>query len=140
MQPKMLYSVYKTGARSANVAGRTDKDRRMKIRVTNPKPVLEFESNWYTYLKVSGHRVLELANECGTCVFMYSRLRGVEPPIAPQHLAGLLEDGLQDLSHEIIDTVSLLIPSGEYLVGLLNMSPRLVKPAQSNYMKSIWAK
>jgi hypothetical protein len=71
---------------------------------------------------------LSLGNICGTCSFLYSRLLDVEPPISSYELSHMLEAGLEEVPALVIEAVSALLPSGEYVVALVPIAPRLVQP------------
>jgi hypothetical protein len=104
------------------------------IKVNNPDPILTFQTLpsrtdpkrfplWERYLAVKGVRVFDLGVTCGTCSFVYNRLKE-KPSIPPQHLADILKDGLQTISQPIIETVARILPSGEYAAGLISISPQ----------------
>lgn len=107
----------------------------MKVRITNPNPVIEVESDWYQYLRVNGKRVYELGNECGTCAFVYEHLQSAQPLISPEKLSQLLQDGIQEVFPELIATVALLLPTSEYLIGLFEITPQMVIPKPWDYWK-----
>jgi hypothetical protein len=110
------------------------------IEINNPHPVLEFETLpakndprnfplWDRYLTVHGQRVFDLGVTCGTCSFIYSRLK--EPAtLSPDELASLLHDGLQAIDEELIETVKKILPSGNYRIGLITIVPEYFLPAR----------
>jgi hypothetical protein len=110
---------------------------RYSIVVNNPQPVLQFEistekltSTSVRYLTVQGQHVFDLSIACGTCSFIYSRLKEVTP-LPPNQLALLLHDGLQVVDDSIIHTVEKILPSGNYRIGLITIVPEYFVPAKN---------
>lgn len=99
------------------------------IKVINSFPILAFEtvSSAYTprYLTVQGERVFDLGIACGTCSFIYRRLKE-KPSIPPEILAEILENGIQIVHESIVETVSKILPSGEYAIGLISLNPKYI--------------
>jgi hypothetical protein len=106
------------------------------IKVNNPDPILTFETppSPYLprYLAVQGERVFDLGVACGTCAFVYNRLKE-KPPLSPQVLAETLKNGIQKISEPIVETVSRILPSGEYAVGLITLYPIFDRPGRGKY-------
>ncbi len=117
----------------------------LSIEVNNSRPVLEFETLasktdpkrfpfWDRYLTVQGKKVFDLGVTCETCQFVYKRLGDIAAPVAPAVLSKLLQDGLKTIDQSIVETVSALLPSGHYNLGLITLKPKLIafpKPPQS---------
>ena len=106
------------------------------IKVNNSDPILTFEtpSSAYSprFLAVQGERVFDLGVTCGTCSFVYNRLKE-KPPLSPQVLAETLKNGIQKISEPIVETVSRILPSGEYAVGLIILYPKFDHPGKGKY-------
>ena len=107
------------------------------ITVENPSPVLQFEeepkpitSTSTRYLTVQGQRVFDLSIACGTCSFVYERVK--EPtPLQPYQLASMLHDGLREVDESIIQTVEKILPSGNYTIGLITLIPEHIVPTRN---------
>jgi hypothetical protein len=71
----------------------------------------------------------ELSFWCGTCPFLFERLEGANDTLSLDELSDRLAIGLDDLDAGVIDTFSALLPRGDYFPLLLEVRPRLVRPA-----------
>lgn len=65
---------------------------------------------------------------CGTCPFLFQRLEGANQTLSITALQQRLDDGLQAVDDDIIASLSMLLPAGEYLPMLEQLQPRLVMP------------
>jgi hypothetical protein len=106
------------------------------IKVNNTDPILTFETPSSPYkprfLAVQGERVFDLGVACETCSFIYNRLKE-KPPLSPQVLAETLKNGIKEISGSIVETVSRILPSGEYAVGLITLYPKIDRPRKGKY-------
>jgi hypothetical protein len=107
---------------------------RFPIEVNNPNPVLNFElsvgkptSTSSRFLTVHGQQVFDLGIICETCSFLYTRLSQISLPLQPEELSSLLRDGLKSVDEGVLETVTKLLPSGQYAVGLITILPEFIK-------------
>ncbi len=101
-----------------------------KITIDQSNSILAFESTgntnwkvWDRFLTVEGKPAYHLGNVCGTCNFFFERLEGANRKISPTHVAKELRCGLTGLDIGLIEQVKLIMPKGEYIVSLLEVSP-----------------
>jgi len=85
---------------------------------------------WWWYLDLDGIPLYLISNACGTCEAIFRRVQDLEAPIAPQELSGLLRQGLQAVSDDIVQTVVPLLPQGRYVAGLIDIPPSRLTSAQ----------
>ena len=78
---------------------------------------------WWRYLEINDDLIYLLGNVCETCESFFHRLSNAELPIAPSELSRRLGDGINNLTDEIIDTISLILPEGDFVVGILRVAP-----------------
>jgi hypothetical protein len=104
------------------------------IKVNNPQPILQFEiepepitSTSTRYLAVQGQRVYDLSIVCGTCAFIYSRVKETTS-LPPNDLSFLLRDGLKSIDSLVIEMVKEILPSGNYAIGLITIQPVYISP------------
>lgn len=83
--------------------------------------------SWWWDLDLDGEQLYRISNGCETCSAIFSRVRDATLPISPQSLSKLLNEGLTFIPRDVIQSVSLLLPEGTYIVGLLRMQPKLLK-------------
>lgn len=81
-------------------------------------------SKWFD-LDLNGELLYRICSLCETCSAIFERVRSANLPVAPQRLSELFGDGLKFIPKEVIETVSVLLPKGRYLVGLLTLVPTL---------------
>lgn len=79
-------------------------------------------------LLLDGEPAFELSFWCGTCPFLFQRLQGANRTLSITALQQRLDNGLQALDDDVIDSLSMLLPAGEYLPMLEQLQPRLVMP------------
>lgn len=58
--------------------------------------------------------------------------------MTPRQLSDNLENGIETVSQEIMDTVSALLPRGEYIVSIIQMRPSLVRKKMSPLMMGVF--
>lgn len=75
------------------------------------------------YLDLYGTPLYLISVACETCAAIFKRVRDLQVPIAPQELCERFAVGVQIVSDEIIQTVTPLLPKGEYIVGLVELLP-----------------
>jgi hypothetical protein len=80
------------------------------------------------YLTLHGKRAYELSFSCGTCHFLFERMDGARMAVQVNELVDVLRKGVRSLDTDIIDRVSSIIPEGNYVVTLLELTPSLVDP------------
>jgi hypothetical protein len=85
-----------------------------------------------------GRRVLSLDEEpaynlsfwCGTCPFLFERLEGANHTLSMDELQVRLNEGLDEVEHDVLQRFGALLPHGRYLPLLLEVTPRLVQPGK----------
>lgn len=76
-----------------------------------------------TQLKFMGKDIYDVA--CHETMGMwFERLGHLELPLTPAALSARLNEGLESLEDDVIDTVKPLLPKGDYLVGLFYVLPK----------------
>jgi hypothetical protein len=89
--------------------------------------VLSFDLDGdYWHLKINGEPLYLIGTRCGTCNAIFERVRQDNLPITPRQLSDRFQNGLEKISQEEIDTIAVLLPKGEYRVGLLEVTPRIM--------------
>ena len=86
----------------------------------------------------AGRRVLLLDEEpafelsfwCGTCHFLFKRLDGANDTVSLPEVGERLAEGIRDIDEHVVGTFAALLPAGEYVPLLLQVQPRLVRPAE----------
>jgi hypothetical protein len=81
---------------------------------------------WDRFLTIDGKNAYHIGNICGTCSFFFERLEGANKSISPHEVSNILGQGIGDLSNELLQKVSTILPNGQYLVSLLKISPSLI--------------
>lgn len=116
----------------------------MKLTVRNSTSPLgfatkgggEFEA-WDRFITLNGEDAYHIGNVCGTCAFFFQRLHGANHSLNPQELQKQLSSGLSELTTKHVETISELLPNGNYEVSLLFRTPRMVCPGDpSDYFCS----
>jgi hypothetical protein len=72
----------------------------------------------------------ELSFWCGTCQFLFKREYGANETVSLADVEARLSDGIEDLDEELIGSFAALLPFGRYIPLLLQVQPRLVRPAE----------
>jgi hypothetical protein len=112
-----------------------------RIKVEGSKPVLGFEQpayegsvGWSRYLTLEGEPAYFIGGTCDTCAFLFERMGGANRNVSPVETAGALRGGLQGIDEGLVANVGNILPTGNYRVSLLELSPTLVMPgAQGDY-------
>lgn len=81
------------------------------------------------YLAVGDQNAFELSYWCGTCPFLFRRLEGANGTLSVEGFADLLTAGLDGDGRQLAELVAPLLPEGQYLPLLVELTPRLVYPA-----------
>jgi len=105
-----------------------------RLRVEQSTSVLAFErpptetwkSGFDRYLTVEGKQAYHIGNICDTCEFFFERMDGANQKVSARAVSDRLRQGLEQIDTELLDRISEVIPSGEYLVSLLRVHPRKV--------------
>jgi hypothetical protein len=84
---------------------------------------------WWRYLDLGGKPLYLISNMCGTCEAIFKRVGRQDAPLTPEKLSVLLNEGLETVPQEVVDTVAVLLPYGRYRIGLLHITPSLIKPS-----------
>jgi hypothetical protein len=81
-------------------------------------------------LTLDGEEAFELSFWCGTCPFLFERKRGANRTLSSSELTSRLNLGLSGPDPEVVATAAGLLPRGVYVPLLIELTPRLVWPAQ----------
>ncbi|WP_401000750.1 hypothetical protein [Agromyces sp. GXQ0307] len=80
-------------------------------------------------LRVAGEPRFELSHWCGTCPFLFERLPAEgKLPVPESAFAERLRTGLPAIDREVVESFARLLPEGEYIPILLDVTPQLVEP------------
>ncbi|MHA6250394.1 hypothetical protein [Oceanobacillus sp. CAU 1775] len=82
---------------------------------------------WDRYLTIEGKKAFHIGNICGTCEFFFERLPGASTGVSPREISKTLEQGLTNLDNDLLSKVSAILPTGEYEVSLIEVTPKLVE-------------
>jgi hypothetical protein len=97
------------------------------------------ERPWWWDLDLGGKPLYRLGNLCGTCATIFRLINNANLPLAPNELSQILEDGVQDTNSDIDNTVSHLLPSGQYTVQLITAKPSIKIQEKDDYkLKWSW--
>lgn len=106
-----------------------------RIKVEASESVVGFEqperdgsAGWSRYLTLEGEKAYFIGGACDTCAFLFERMGGANRNVSPGETADALRSGLQGIDDALVSTVGKVVPKGHYRVGLLELSPTLVKP------------
>lgn len=88
------------------------------------------------YLLLAGQPAFELSFWCGTCPLLFERKEGARfgsdsaqsETLAARELLAALEQPLDAVDDELVETFAQVLPEGEYLPLLLEVEPELVAP------------
>jgi hypothetical protein len=83
------------------------------------------------YLTLDGREAFELSFWCGTCPFLFERKSGANRTLSPEGLTARLNQGLEDVDLDVVAAASELLPEGQYLPVLTEVTPRLVLPGRT---------
>lgn len=105
------------------------------IKVKSSEPVLGFEQpayedcvGWSRYLTLGGEQAYFIGGTCDTCAFLFERMGGANRNVSPVETAGALRAGLRGIDDELVVDIGNVLPGGNYLVSLLDVTPTLVTP------------
>lgn len=93
---------------------------------------------WWWDLDLGGKPLYRLGNLCGTCATIFRLINNAKLPLAPNELSQILEDGIQDSNPDINNTVSHLLPGGQYTVQLITVTPS-IKIRDNDDFKLKWS-
>jgi len=99
------------------------------VNVTHGKGRLAFTTRdgeqrpWWRDLDLDGQPLYRIGNICDTCEAIFDQMATVDLPLAPRELANQLREGLDSLPHEVIDTISVILPDRRYIASLLTIEP-----------------
>jgi hypothetical protein len=87
---------------------------------------------WDRYLTFHGRRIYHIGNICGTCSFFFKEAQGItrgrSDNVTAEDLVRSMTAGLKSIDSSFLDPISLIMPDGEYVVALIQTTPRLVTP------------
>jgi hypothetical protein len=107
----------------------------MRITINNPDPVVEFMEmvgmspydNDARQVRVRGLTAYNQGTMCDTCPFLYEQVESVTPSLSGIDISNMLRSGLSDISKELVDSISTLVPSGDYAVAKLTTLPKFIE-------------
>ena len=74
----------------------------------------------------------ELSFWCGTCQFLFRREDGANERLSIDALEAHLAEGVHDLDDDVVNAFAALLTAENYLPLLLEVQPRLVRPAETD--------
>jgi hypothetical protein len=80
------------------------------------------------FLSVGGKRAFELSFPCDTCQFLFERMEGASETVSVEGLAEQLRKGIDRIDTALCEKIAPILPAGQYLVNLLEITPKLVTP------------
>ncbi len=86
----------------------------------------------WRYLDINGEDIYLIGYPCDTCAALFEIKGDAALPLAPDTLADLLRAGLPEVTTGITETISAILPKGDYLAGLMEIKPRLISPSRSS--------
>ncbi len=106
----------------------------IRVSIHNPDSRISFETKgggswkvWDRYLCIDGRPAWHIGNICGTCAFFFERQEGTAQKASPSQVSELLRAGLETLDLNFVQSVgSTILPTGQYRVSLLRLTPQLV--------------
>lgn len=123
-----------------------------RIRIDQSNTILGFATTgddnwkvWDRFITVEGKPAYHIGNICGTCSFFFERLGGANQKVSPTKVAAYLKEGLTSISDDLLNQIKLIIPVGDYVVSLLQVSPWQVSlGTQTDYFSNeqvdLWGK
>jgi hypothetical protein len=105
----------------------------LSLRVDGTRP-------WWRDLDLDGEPLYRIGNICETCEAMMSQFKDAKFPISPSELSKIFLEGLTDTSDTVIETISQILPKGNYGISLLEIKPALAKfyPWQGKETVYLW--
>lgn len=79
------------------------------------------------YLTLNGERTYTIGNVCDTCGIMFERLGGGNQKVSPVEISERLREGITSFDQDLVETIGKVLPIGNYKIGLLKLSPKVVK-------------
>lgn len=104
------------------------------LRVESSSPVVAFtegeKKGWRgeRYLTIDGRPAYTLTYWCGTCGYFFERAGDAGRVGSIDTLRGRTATGLEAIDDEIVQPYTTLIQSGDYIVVLREIHPRLITP------------
>jgi len=110
------------------------------VTVTNSDSILAFATTgsehnkvFDRFLTIEGRPAYHIGNICGTCSFLFERLEGANTSIsAAAAIPDKFSHGLKDADESVLNTIKHILPDGEYVVSLLEITPASVLPGSSS--------
>jgi hypothetical protein len=110
-----------------------------KFQSKSTNAPIEFEhigphksSGLYTrHLTLQGKAAYELSFSCGTCSFLFERLEGANSTVSVLEIDATLRDGIKSIDSQLLTLIAPILPQGNYVVNLLELTPELVAPLSS---------
>ena len=79
-------------------------------------------------LAVQGQSAFELSFWCGTCPFLFEKVGEESARVTFDSYRERLEQGLGDVDFDVVKSLAALIPDGQYVPLLLEVTPERVTP------------
>ena len=107
----------------------------MRTTINNPDPVIEFldmvGASPYEkdarQVRVRGLTAYNLGTMCDTCPFLVEQVANITPSLSGKMISNMLRSGLTSISRDLVDSISTLLPSGEYAVAMLSTLPKFIE-------------
>lgn len=87
---------------------------------------------WDRFLLLNGTKAYHLGNSCETCGFFFERLDGANASVSPSEVVTDLTAGLRSVSASAVNQIQKIVPDGEYVVTLNEVSPILTFPSSDD--------
>ncbi len=79
------------------------------------------------YLSIDGIEAFDLGFPCDSCTMLFRRVSSAELAISPHAVSEALNAGLTGINEPLLNTLSSVVPVGDYLAVLTTIRPRLVR-------------
>ena len=80
------------------------------------------------HLALNKKPIYLIGNTCGTCSAIFERIQNNELPLSSNQVGQKLEQGLNSIPQNIVETVNQLLPKGQYIIGLLETIASMERP------------
>jgi hypothetical protein len=87
---------------------------------------------WDRFLLLNGTKADHRGNICDTCGFFFERLDGANASVSPSEVVTDLTAGLRSVSASAVNQIQKIVPDGEYVITLNEVSPSLTFPGSDD--------
>jgi len=114
-----------------------DNNLTMRMKIDNPNPIIEFvemvgrsgspNDEDARQVRVRGLTAYNQGTMCDTCPFLYQQVENITPSLSGVNVSNMLRSGLSSISIEMVNSISTLLPSGDYAVAKLTTLPKFIE-------------